>query len=337
MPLIADYIFIDGFGEIRTKNRVLPHVTIRDALDGKVIIPDFATDGSSTRQASTTQNSEITLRSQYYCVNPLRQDSIIVVCDTYDAVTNEPLSSNTRAAAAAYFEQESVKKEQIWFGWEQEYYLERIDKKTLPEIEEGKHYCGVANLHEQQQIVDEHLQAMLYSSIGAYGTNAEVSFGQWEFQMMPMFGIEGADQLLLARFLLQKIASKFGYNVIFDPKPYVGSQGSGCHLNISTENTRGDKGFDEIVKAMPKFERMHAEHIAVYGEGNAARLTGKCETASIDQFSWGIGTRTTSVRISNMCKADGFGYFEDRRPAANVDPYLAVLRVAQTLTTEVEK
>jgi glutamine synthetase len=79
---------------------------------------------------------------------------------------------------------------------------------------------------------------------------------------------------------------------------------------------------------------MHAEHIAVYGEGNAARLTGKCETASIDQFSWGIGTRTTSVRISNKCKADGFGYFEDRRPAANVDPYLAVLRVAQTLSKE---
>jgi glutamine synthetase len=104
-------------------------------------------------------------------------------------------------------------------------------------------------------------------------------------------------------------------------------------LNISTEKTRGVKGFDEIVKAMPKFERMHAEHIAVYGEGNAARLTGKCETASIDQFSWGIGTRTTSVRISNKCRADGFGYFEDRRPAANVDPYLAVLRVAQTLTS----
>jgi glutamine synthetase len=30
-----------------------------------------------------------------------------------------------------------------------------------------------------------------------------------------------------------------------------------------------------------------------------------------------------SVRIGRDTAAEGFGYFEDRRPASNVDPYLA--------------
>ena len=63
-------------------------------------------------------------------------------------------------------------------------------------------------------------------------------------------------------------------------------------------------------------------------------MTGKCETASIDKFSYGIGTRNTSMRISNQVMKDGFGYVEDRRPAANVDPYLAMTRIGQTIIKE---
>jgi glutamine synthetase len=31
---------------------------------------------------------------------------------------------------------------------------------------------------------------------------------------------------------------------------------------------------------------------------------------------------------------DGYGYVEDRRPAANVDPYLAMMRIARTIIKE---
>jgi glutamine synthetase len=82
---------------------------------------------------------------------------------------------------------------------------------------------------------------------------------------------------------------------------------------------------------MPKFLETHQHHIDAYGEGNELRLTGKCETASIAKFSFGVGTRNTSMRISNKVMQNKCGYVEDRRPAANVDPYKAMLRIAQTL------
>ena len=81
---------------------------------------------------------------------------------------------------------------------------------------------------------------------------------------------------------------------------------------------------------MNKLELKHAEHIAVYGANNHKRLTGLHETSSMDKFTWGIGTRNTSVRIPNVTRNNGCGYFEDRRPAANIDPYLATSIIAKT-------
>ena len=52
------------------------------------------------------------------------------------------------------------------------------------------------------------------------------------------------------------------------------------------------------------------------------RLTGKHETQSIDQFSYGVSDRGASIRIPIMTVENGYkGWLEDRRPASNGDPY----------------
>ena len=66
------------------------------------------------------------------------------------------------------------------------------------------------------------------------------------------------------------------------------------------------------------------------GEDNKRRLTGKHETASITQFSYGVANRGASVRIPRQVAADGFGYIEDRRPAANADPYSVTEALVRT-------
>jgi glutamine synthetase len=40
------------------------------------------------------------------------------------------------------------------------------------------------------------------------------------------------------------------------------------------------------------------------------------------KFSYGVGNRGSSVRIPRGTEAKGKGYYEDRRPAANIDPYV---------------
>ena len=136
--------------------------------------------------------------------------------------------------------------------------------------------------------------------------------------------------MVVARYLLQRVAEKYGATIDYSPKNSDSANGSGCHINFSTEKMRNEDGFQEILHCMKKLESKHAEHIAVYCANNHKRLTGLHETSSIDNFTWGIGTRNTSVRIPNATHKNGCGYFEDRRPAANIDPYLATSIIAKT-------
>ena len=57
------------------------------------------------------------------------------------------------------------------------------------------------------------------------------------------------------------------------------------------------------------------------GKDNARRLTGAHETAAIDKFAWGASDRGTAIRVHKRVLEKGHGYFEDRRPASNCDPY----------------
>jgi glutamine synthetase len=43
-----------------------------------------------------------------------------------------------------------------------------------------------------------------------------------------------------------------------------------------------------------------------------------------------------SVRIGRDTAAQGYGYFEDRRPASNVDPYLATGKIMDTVMENVK-
>ena len=112
--------------------------------------------------------------------------------------------------------------------------------------------------------------------------------------------------------------------------------GAGCHTNVSTKAMREDGGWDVIVKAMERLgaDGKQEEHIKAYdisgGEDNKRRLTGAHETAPITKFSYGVANRGCSVRIPRMTEKEKCGYFEDRRPASNMDPYIVTGKIMET-------
>ncbi len=69
---------------------------------------------------------------------------------------------------------------------------------------------------------------------------------------------------------------------------------------------------------------------AVYGARNEERLTGLHETCSINDFRYGVSDRGASIRIPMQTSKDGYGYLEDRRPSANMDPYLVCAALVET-------
>lgn len=326
MPTILEYIWIGGNGELRSKTKIFydPITSISD-------IPNWNYDGSSTGQANIhLGNTEVIIKPCQYYKNPLypspSPSAYLVLCDTWN-IDGTPHHTNTRYTAVDIFN--NSPETLPWFGLEQEYYM--IPKNDIQlHYLEGFFYCGTSNGKIQRTIVEEHMLACIAAGLKISGTNAEVAPKQWEFQIGPCIGINSGDELYVARFLLERIAEKYEVTISYDPKPYPQLSGSGCHTNFSTKAMREEGGIDEIYKCIFKLELCHLDHMMIYGLNNSKRLTGHHETAPYGQFSYGLGTRNTSIRIPNDAVKMGCGYFEDRRPAANMDPYLVTSAIYKT-------
>jgi len=294
-------------------------------------------DGSSTGQAPGN-DSEVLLKPVAIYNDPFRRgDNVLVLCEAVLPVTKEPIPTNTRTKAKAIFDKKPELKP--WFGIEQEYTLIKKDgirPLGFPEVgspaPQGPYYCGAGfDSAIGRPIADMHYKACLYAGVKIAGQNAEVMPGQWEYQVGPCEGIQSGDDMWMSRYLMVRVCESLGVNVTFDPKPMSGDwNGAGCHTNYSTAPMRAPGGYTEIIKAIEKLGAKHEEHIKVYGEGNERRLTGAHETAPITKFSYGVANRGCSVRIPRDAEANKCGYFEDRRPASNMDPYVVTSKIFET-------
>ena len=326
MSYQAEYIWIDG-----TEPTPLMRCKTKIVADGEE--PGiWGFDGSSTNQAPGS-NSDCVLRPVFSCPDPLRGgENLLVVCEVL-LTDFTPHPTNTRAAcvevAEKYADQEPV------FGIEQEYtFLKDGYPLGWPQsgfpAPQGPYYCGVgAPEIVGREIVEAHTQACMDAGLAIEGTNAEVMMGQWEFQIGILAPPAIGDQLWLARWLLYRIAEDYGVRATLDPKPVRGDwNGAGAHTNFSTNAMR--QSYDAIITACEALGKNIDEHVDNYGPGIKDRLTGEHETAPWDEFSYGPSDRGASIRIPWQVEKAKKGWIEDRRPNANIDPYVVSRLIVNT-------
>ncbi len=326
----AEYIWVDGTEPtktLRSKTRVV--------ADGAQP-PEWNFDGSSTNQAEG-HASDCVLRPVFSCADPIHGGNHrLVLCEVFES-SGKPHRTNSRAALREVVDRYG-KEHDPWFGIEQEYTMFAKGRPLgWPEggypAPQGPFYCGVgADEAFGRPLAERHMDACIEAGLKIYGINAEVMPGQWEFQIGTGGPLEVADHLQLARWLLFRLGEELGVSATLDPKPVRGDwNGAGAHTNFSTTAMRGEKGIDAIYAAMKKLQARHDVHIANYGHGIEQRLTGRHETCSYKEFRYGVSDRGASVRIPLHVADAGKGYLEDRRPCANVDPYVVTRLLIETV------
>jgi glutamine synthetase len=354
MKIKLEYIWLDGSEpqQLRSKTKIIyDGTTSNNPKDYSM----WSFDGSSTLQAKAGrgENTDCLLNPVFVVNDPFRGGfNKLVLCEVLNP-DGTPHVTNQRhklSQLVSNLNISNIKSESDWFGWEQEYTLTHKPKSKFSEGEglplgfesdyktnsprpQGDYYCGVgSDTVVGREIVERHMDMCMETGLDISGINAEVLLGQWEYQIGPVMALEGSDQLWMSRYILQRVAEQWDVNVSFHPKPLQGDwNGTGCHVNFSTKEMREDGGIEIIKAAMPKLETNHEEHIKVYGLFNDMRLTGDHETSSIHDFSYGFSTRDTSIRIPAQALVEGRGYFEDRRPASNCDPYQVSHRMLETV------
>lgn len=359
-----EYVWVDKKGNPRSKVKTFEKRRPTESVEKITLLdlPVWNFDGSSTDQ-NVGQNTEVVLIPVRFYVNPLEEHEtlycpLLVLCELSHTYPPQPSSSSQQSTHTiplavdkfntrewAEFVANKFAHMEPLYGCEQEYSI--LDPKTcLPfnwvehgAEKQGDFYCSVRYPYCQaEEFVKEHYKACLKCGIAISGYNAEVLPSQWEFQIGPQDLLKVADDMIMARYLLYRLSAKYQILITLNPKPlknytykiddftnkdYSDWNGSGCHINFSTNEMRAPGGMVHIEKAIANLANNHKQILEHYGD-NRYRLTGHHETSNPETFTYGIGTRNTSVRIPNQVNMNGCGYFEDRRPASDIDPYLAL-------------
>ena len=330
MKAKLEYIWLDGTAPtqcLRSKTQV------RHDFGGTLEeCPMWCFDGSSTNQAEGNA-SDCLLKPVAIYPDPDRSNAFLVMTEVMNA-DGTPHATNGRATI-------NDDDNDFWFGFEQEYFLWDVDTQLPPGFPhggfpapQGPYYCsvGAANTFGRD-CVEEHFDICLEAGLNVEGINAEVGAGQWEFQCFAKGAKQAGDEIWISRYLLERTGEKYGYAINYHPKPLGDTDwnGSGMHANFSNGAMR-DLG-DETVftKICEEFGKNIERHISVYGADNDQRLTGKHETQSINEFSYGVSDRGASIRIPIGTVEDGWkGRLEDRRTSSNADPYKVAAAIIKT-------
>ena len=327
-----EYIWLDGYyptQNMRSKTK------IEENFSGKLEdCPLWSFDGSSTKQADGG-SSDCVLKPVAIYPDPQRENGYLVMSEVLYA-DGTPHVSNSRATI------DEENDEDFWFGFEQEYFIMDVTTE-LPlgfprggyPKPQGMYYCSVGGLNTHgRELVEKHADLCIAAGINFEGINQEVACGQWEFQIFAKGARNAGDQVWVARYLLDRLTEQYNYYIEYHPKPLGDTDwnGSGMHANFSNTLIRTSGSEEVIKKVCEAFRPVTKEHIDVYGAYNDQRLTGKHETASINDFSYGVSDRGASIRIPLYTVSKGWkGYLEDRRPASNADPYKVAARIIKTV------
>ena len=337
------YVWLDHGDVTKAKCRTLNFIP--ETVDQ---VPDWACAPAVVLPDGSIITKEYLLKPVQLYRDPFRRgNNKIVLCQAFEFNDGGPAANNKRYSCQQVMDQVAADHDP-WFGIEQEYCLMDATshggswplgwpKDGFPDNSNLTRYVfgvGTGNV-VRRDISEAHYRACLFAGIPIAGVNPEGVLGQWEFQVGPSPGVECGDHLWMARHMLRRVTEDAGIIVSFEPRIVAGWIGSGGHTNYSTKQSRDKQtGMQAINDMIHKLSLKHEEHLRVYdlsdGRDNKNRLKSSPVNSDYDQFTSGIGVRNVSVRIPQLCAQAACGYIEDRRPAANADPYVVTEMIVRT-------
>jgi glutamine synthetase len=116
-------------------------------------------------------------------------------------------------------------------GHEMEFLLVAPDGSRLPSHLWAQY--GLAGVLEFEGFVRDVMNAATGSGVAIEQLHPEYGMNQFEISLSPQSPVAAADQLVLMRIIIGRVARRYGFRVSLSPVPFAGSVGSGSHQHFS--------------------------------------------------------------------------------------------------------
>ncbi|WP_029113969.1 glutamine synthetase family protein [Mycobacterium sp. URHB0044] len=220
-------------------------------------------------------------------------------------------------------------------GHEIEFVLVGPDGSPLPSNLWAQY--GLAGVLEFEGFVRDVMEAATGSGVAIEQLHPEYGANQFEISLTPQSPVAAADQMILMRIIVGRIARRCGVRASFSPVPFAGSVGSGAHQHFSLQRdgVRLFSGGDGVRGMTPSGESAVAGVLAGLAEAQGVLCgsilsglrmqPGHWSGASV---CWGTENREAAVRFLQGGSGNPHGANVEVKivdPSAN--PYLATAAI----------
>lgn len=122
-------------------------------------------------------------------------------------------------------------------GHEVEFLLVAPDGDRLPSTLWAQY--GLAGVLEHEAFVRDVVRSMAAAGIAIEQFHPEYGPNQFELSLAPQSPVAAADQLVLVRLIVGRVARRHGVRISLSPAPFAGGVGSGAHQHFSLTMPEG--------------------------------------------------------------------------------------------------
>jgi glutamine synthetase len=200
---------------------------------------------------------------------------------------------------------------------------------------------GLAGVLEYEAFIRDVLAAAAISGVGIEQFHPEYGANQFEISLSPQPPVAAADQLVLTRIIIGRVARRYGLRISLSPAPFADSVGSGAHQHFSLVGrdgplfsggsgaggmtTTGESAVAGVICGLPEAQGVLCGSIVSALRTQPGNWAGA-------YVCWGIENREAAVRFVKGGPGSAYGGNVEVKivdPSAN--PYLAsaaILRLA---------
>ncbi len=306
---MINFRYCGADGRLKTLNLIINDLEYLDTI----LTCGERVDGSSLFSHLDTSSSDLYVvpRFRTAFVNPFADIPTLDILCSYYTKDGYPLESAPEyTLVKAHKELQRVTGCQLEVMGELEYYV-ITPNEDIFETPNQRGYHESSPFNKSEDFRAESMQMIAqcgglvkygHSEVGNFveGNNM---FEQNEVEFLPTTIEEAAEQLLIAKWIIRKLAYEYGFEITFAPKISVGKAGSGMHVHTrlmkdgKNAYTKDGKLTDEAYKAIAGMLAL-APSISAFGNRNPTsyfRLVPHQEAPT--NICWGDMNRSALVRV----------------------------------------